>query len=209
MDESADRGAGRRRHRPGGHAEAVRCCRPSASASAISSRFERRCVRRRAIDATGEPLPAATLEPACAPMPSCWARSAARNGRRRRQGAPEQGLLQLRKALGLFANLRPVAPHPAVRDASPLKPEMLDGVDIMVVRELTGGIYFGDKTRTPPRPSTCAATPPRRSSASCAWRPLARARRRKLTVDRQGQCAGDLAPVALGVRARDAREFPT
>jgi 3-isopropylmalate dehydrogenase len=61
---------------------------------------------------------------------------------------PEQGLLQLRKALGLFANLRPVVPHPAVLDASPIKAELLRGVDIMVVRELTGGIYFGEKTRT-------------------------------------------------------------
>ena len=61
---------------------------------------------------------------------------------------PEQGLLQLRKALGLFANLRPVVPHPAVLDASPIKAELLRGVDIMVVRELTGGIYFGEKSRT-------------------------------------------------------------
>lgn len=61
---------------------------------------------------------------------------------------PEQGLLALRKALGLFANLRPVIPHPAVLGASPIKAELLQGVDIMVVRELTGGIYFGDKHRT-------------------------------------------------------------
>jgi 3-isopropylmalate dehydrogenase len=56
---------------------------------------------------------------------------------------PEKGLLDLRKALDLFANLRPVKPHPALRDASPLRPELLDGVDLLVVRELTGGIYFG------------------------------------------------------------------
>jgi 3-isopropylmalate dehydrogenase len=61
---------------------------------------------------------------------------------------PEQGLLALRKALGLFANLRPVVPHPAVLEASPIKAELLHGVDIMVVRELTGGIYFGEKHRT-------------------------------------------------------------
>jgi 3-isopropylmalate dehydrogenase len=58
---------------------------------------------------------------------------------------PEQGLLGVRQALGLFANLRPVAPHPALVDASPLKPERLAGVDLLVVRELTGGIYFGVK----------------------------------------------------------------
>ncbi|HLS82111.1 MAG TPA: 3-isopropylmalate dehydrogenase [Steroidobacter sp.] len=61
---------------------------------------------------------------------------------------PEQGLLALRKALNLFANLRPVAVHPALLDASPIKPEVLRGADIMVVRELTGGIYFGEKQRT-------------------------------------------------------------
>jgi 3-isopropylmalate dehydrogenase len=54
----------------------------------------------------------------------------------------------LRKSLGLFANLRPVVPHSAVLDASPIKAELLHGVDIMVVRELTGGIYFGNKMRT-------------------------------------------------------------
>jgi 3-isopropylmalate dehydrogenase len=61
---------------------------------------------------------------------------------------PEQGLLGLRKALGLFANLRPVRPLPALYDASPLKRERIEGTDLLVVRELTGGIYFGEKTRT-------------------------------------------------------------
>ena len=56
---------------------------------------------------------------------------------------PERGLLALRKGLGVFANLRPVKVHPTLIDSSPLKPEKLKGVDIMVVRELTGGLYFG------------------------------------------------------------------
>ncbi len=56
---------------------------------------------------------------------------------------PEQGVLGLRKGLGLFANLRPVKPHPALADTSPLKPEKLKDVDILVLRELTGGLYFG------------------------------------------------------------------
>jgi 3-isopropylmalate dehydrogenase len=56
---------------------------------------------------------------------------------------PEQGLLGLRKELGLFANLRPVRPSPALLDASPLKRERIEGTDLLVVRELTGGIYFG------------------------------------------------------------------
>jgi 3-isopropylmalate dehydrogenase len=58
---------------------------------------------------------------------------------------PEQGLLGLRKELTLFANLRPVRPSPALLDASPLKRERIEGTDLLVVRELTGGIYFGDR----------------------------------------------------------------
>ena len=60
---------------------------------------------------------------------------------------PEQGLLGLRKALGLYANLRPVRPVPALYDASPLKREIIDGTNLLVVRELTGGLYFGDRGR--------------------------------------------------------------
>jgi 3-isopropylmalate dehydrogenase len=61
---------------------------------------------------------------------------------------PEQGLLGLRKGMGLFANLRPVRPSPALAASSPLREEVLAGTDLLVVRELTGGIYFGEKTRT-------------------------------------------------------------
>src|SRR5215218_834577 len=60
---------------------------------------------------------------------------------------PEQGLLGLRKGLGLFANLRPVRPVPALYDASPLKRERIEGTDLLVVRELTGGLYFGRRGR--------------------------------------------------------------
>lgn len=64
------------------------------------------------------------------------------------ENRPERGLLKLRAALNVFANLRPVAPHPILAGASPIRQDLLEGVDIMVVRELTGGIYFGKKERT-------------------------------------------------------------
>jgi 3-isopropylmalate dehydrogenase len=59
----------------------------------------------------------------------------------------EDGLMRLRSELGLFANLRPVRPHPALIDASPLRPERVRGTDLMIVRELTGGLYFGPRGR--------------------------------------------------------------
>jgi 3-isopropylmalate dehydrogenase len=72
---------------------------------------------------------------------------------------PEQGLLGLRKGLELYANLRPVRPLPALYEASPLRRERIEGTDLLVVRELTGGIYFGEKTRTDTMASdVCAYT---------------------------------------------------
>jgi len=101
-----------------------------------------------AIDLTGDPLPKATLD-------TCLAADAvllgAIGGPKWGPSAPvrpEQGLLRIRRELGLYANLRPIKLHPALRDTSTLKPEILDGVDLVFVRELTGGIYFGEKTRT-------------------------------------------------------------
>jgi 3-isopropylmalate dehydrogenase len=111
--------------------------------------FNEQLIGGAAIDATGEPLPAAALA-ACRGADAVllgavggpkWSDPKARV-------RPEQGLLALRKGLGLYANLRPVVPHPVALGASPIKSHLLTGVDLMVVRELTGGIYFGDKTRT-------------------------------------------------------------
>jgi 3-isopropylmalate dehydrogenase len=61
---------------------------------------------------------------------------------------PEQGLLKIRKVLGLYANLRPVSVEPSLKEASPLRADLIEGVDMMIVRELTGGIYFGKREET-------------------------------------------------------------
>jgi len=97
-----------------------------------------------AIDTHGDPLPPSTLA-------ACGKADAILLGAvggpawddPRAKLRPEQGLLGLRKRLGLFANLRPVRVHPALAAASPLKPSLLAGVDVLFVRELTGGLYFG------------------------------------------------------------------
>jgi 3-isopropylmalate dehydrogenase len=95
---------------------------------------------------------------------------------------PEQGLLALRKAMAVYANLRPVTIHPALIDASPLKAEVLRGTDLMVVRELTGGIYFGEKTRTATQASDlCTYTVEEIERVARVAGKLAQARRRSIT----------------------------
>jgi len=99
---------------------------------------------------------------------------------------PEQGLLAIRKGLGLYANLRPVTVNGKLLHASPLRPERLAGVDLLVVRELTGGIYFGDKLRDGDRASdTCTYTVAEVERIVRTAARIARGRRKKLcSVDK-------------------------
>jgi 3-isopropylmalate dehydrogenase len=119
---------------------------------------------------------------------------------------PEQGLLGLRKGLALFANLRPVRPSPALYDASPLKREVIERTDLLVVRELTGGIYFGEKTRTDDRASdACVYT--REEIERIARTAFRAARSRVTSVDK----ANILETSRLWrevVREVHGREFP-
>ncbi len=100
---------------------------------------------------------------------------------------PEQGLLAIRKALNLYANLRPVNVSPAMAERSPLRAELVSGVDLMVVRELTGGIYFGDKATIYVRPDeeqahdTCVYTTSEIRRVVRRAAELARSRKGKLT----------------------------
>ncbi len=110
----------------------------------IEFNFEEALIGGAALDATGQPLPDATIE-ACRRSDAVLL--AAIGGYKwdnlPRAQRPETGLLGLRAGLGLFANLRPATILPQLIDASTLKREVVEGVDIMVVRELTGGVYFG------------------------------------------------------------------
>jgi 3-isopropylmalate dehydrogenase len=111
--------------------------------------FDEQLIGGCAIDATGEPLPPAALA-ACqsADAVLLGAVGGPKWSDPNAPVRPEQGLLALRAALGVYANLRPLQVHPALADLSPLKNEKLKNVDVLFVRELTGGAYFGAKTRT-------------------------------------------------------------
>ena len=125
--------------------------------------YEEQLVGGAAIDATGTALPQETLD-ACKSADAVLL--AAVGGPKwdttdPDKPRPEQGLLGLRHGLGLYANLRPVRPLPALYDASPLRREIIERTDLLVVRELTGGIYFGDKGRKDGRAhDVCAYSEP-------------------------------------------------
>ena len=136
-----------------------------------------------AIDSHGDPLPSETLA-ACLKADAVllgaiggpkWSAPTAKV-------RPEQGLLRLRKELGVYANLRPVKLQPSLLNSSTLKPEVLEGVDLVFVRELTGGIYFGEKTRDANSASDlCTYTVPEIERIPRVAARLAQGRRRKLT----------------------------
>jgi 3-isopropylmalate dehydrogenase len=136
-----------------------------------------------AIDSHGDPLPPETLR-VCLQADAVllgaiggpkWSAPTAKV-------RPEQGLLKLRKELGVYANLRPVKLQPALVNSSTLKPEVLEGVDLVFVRELTGGIYFGEKKRDANSASDlCTYTVPEIERITRVAARLAQQRRRKLT----------------------------
>src|SRR5688572_24785774 len=127
--------------------EGVRVLKAVASRYGHEFTFAEHLIGGAAIDSMQSALPAQTLS-ACGTADAVLLGAVGGPKWSEAKIRPEQGLLALRKGLNLFANLRPVTIHPALLDVSPLKPEVLRGTDIMVVRELTGGIYFGEKRRT-------------------------------------------------------------
>jgi 3-isopropylmalate dehydrogenase len=164
-------------------AQAVRVLKEVSVTFSLRLEFEEALIGGAAYDAVGSPLPEATIA-ACKASTAIllgavggpkWAEIPV-------QHRPEQGLLAIRKALGLFANLRPVATMPDLAAASPLKPEKLSGVDILVIRELTGGIYFGKRARSAESAfDTCEYTVGEIERVCRVAGKLALARRRKVT----------------------------
>jgi 3-isopropylmalate dehydrogenase len=127
-------------------AEAEKLIRAMAELYGMDIEMETGLIGGAALDATGEPLPEETLK-LCEECDAVvlGAVGGPKWSDPRAEKRPEQGLLDLRKALNLFANLRPVRLHPSLAHISPLKAEHIENVDLMVVRELTGGSYFGTK----------------------------------------------------------------
>jgi 3-isopropylmalate dehydrogenase len=172
--------------------QAVRVLQAVAGRFGHQFSFEEHPVGGAAIDATGDPLPETTLT-ACHEADAILLGAV---GGPRWSGPevtvrPERGLLRLRQELGLFANLRPVRTHPALATSSPLKPELVDGVDILFVRELTGGIYFGDKQEGDERAvDTCTYTRPEVERVVRLAAGLAMKRRKRLvSVDKSNVLA--------------------
>lgn len=125
-------------------AEAAVVLRDAAESAGVGLDLEELPVGGAALDRGLDPLPAGTLETVrAADAVLLGAVGTPRHDGLPREKRPEQALLALRKGLGVFANLRPVKPHPALIGASPLRPEVVRGTDLLIVRELTGGLYFG------------------------------------------------------------------
>jgi 3-isopropylmalate dehydrogenase len=128
--------------------EAVKVINKVAEVYGHTFEFEEGLVGGAAIDATGEALPAETLK-LCQESDGVLLGAVGdpKYDDPRAPVRPEQGLLALRKGLGVFANLRPVKLYKQLLHASTIKPDVIEDVDLLVVRELTGGIYFGERAR--------------------------------------------------------------
>ncbi len=195
-------------------AEAVAVLELVAPRHGLEIRFDPGRIGGGAIDATGQPLPASELERArAADAVLLGAVGGPKWDDPKAPVRPEQGLLGLRKGLGVYANLRPVWTVPALMRSSALRPEVLDGVDLVVIRELTGGIYFGQPSerRTTPKGreaiDTCLYSEAEVARLVRAGFALARQRRKKVTsVDKANVMS--TSRLWREVATEIAREYP-
>ena len=195
--------------------EALKVLGRVAKGSGVHFEFEEAPAGGAAIDATGDPLPSATLR-LCEKSHAILfgAAGGPKWDDLPHEKRPERGLLRLRKELDLYANLRPAKCYPMLVDASPLKPSVVEGTDLMVIRELTGGLYFGE-----PRGVERMADGSRRGVNTMAYTSreiervvrvafgVARKRRKRLTsVDKANVLA--VSQLWRDVVNEVAREFP-
>ena len=195
-------------------AEAAKVLNAVAGKFGHEFRFREALVGGAAIDATGDPLPAETLEAAReADAVLLGAVGGPRWSDPSAKVRPEQGLLRIRKELGLFANLRPVKVFPGLEKASTLKLEVISGVDLVIVRELTGGLYFGEPQGISGEPGAREAVDTLRYTEREIERlvrvgfELARARRKKVaSVDKANVLASSRLWRDVAHRVRE--EYP-
>jgi 3-isopropylmalate dehydrogenase len=194
--------------------EAVRVLESVAATFGHELTLNKKDVGGAALTSSGDPLPQETLQ-------TCLASGAVLLGavggpafdNVSKDLRPERGLLRLRKELGAFANLRPAVCFPALEDCSPLRPEVVRGTDILIVRELLGGVYFGEPRRTEGAPGNRVAIDTMRYSEPEIERiarvgfEMAKSRKRKVTsVDKANVL--DSSRLWREVVTRVAREYP-
>jgi len=194
--------------------EAVRVLESIAATFGHELTLNKKDVGGAALTSSGDPLPQETLQ-------TCLASGAVLLGavggpafeNVSKELRPERGLLRLRKELGAFANLRPAVCFPALDDCSPLRPEVVRGTDILIVRELLGGVYFGEPRRTEGAPGNRVAIDTMRYSEPEIERiarvgfEMAKSRKRKVTsVDKANVL--DSSRLWREVVTRVAGEYP-
>ena len=143
--DDEDRDSSGRRHRPGDRRRGASACSTCCGAKGLPIETETAPIGGAGYDAARHPLPEATLALArSADAVLLGAVGGPKYDTLPRAMRPEQGILGIRKALGLFANLRPALLYPELAAASTLKADVVAGLDLMIIRELTGDIYFGE-----------------------------------------------------------------
>ena len=189
-------------------AEAVACLEQLSGQRGLGLRFTEHDFGGAAIDRHGDPLPTATLD-ACRNADAILLGAVGGDKWNDAPARPESGLLRIREELGLFANLRPAKVLTGMQDMSPLRPDISKDADILVVRELTGGIYFGERTSSADAASDlCSYTRTEiERIAHVAFRAALHRRQKVTSVDKANVLA--TSKLWRAVVTEVAQEYPT